>query len=58
MLQGTFEYVWGNVSFSHTNKNKLQKFKVIQNKLMNKDFSDSMIYLLEQALGKAACKRN
>ena len=40
-------------SFSHSNKIKLLKFKV-----MNNDFPDSMMYLLEQTLSKAACKRN
>ena len=28
------------------------------NRFINNDFPDSILYLLEQALGKAACKRN
>ena len=56
MLQEAFEYVWGNFSFSQSNKFKLLKFKVMQNRFMNNDFPESMLCPLEQALGKAVCK--
>ena len=58
MLQGTFEYVWGNFSFSQSNKIKLLNFRVMKNRVMNDDFPDSLLYRLEQAFGKTACKRN
>ena len=58
MLQGSFQCAWSNFSYSQSHKIKVTQVKTTLSWFMNNDFLGSVLYPLEQALGKTKCQRN